>query len=86
MCVIASFGYPSIVLTRQPFFSTTSANYDGRLCYVVLLLSDVKRSYMIRHKLPGPYEDTVGPTILAIMLMISITAQFAIKLLSTNTL
>lgn len=46
----------------------------------------VKRSYMIRHKLPGPYEDTVGPTILAIMLMISITAQFAIKLLSTNTL
>lgn len=45
----------------------------------------VKRSYMIRHKLPGPYDDTVGPTILAIMLMVSITAQFSIKFISTNT-
>ena len=44
------------------------------------LIEDVKRSYMIRNKLPGPYDDTVGPTILGIMLMISITAQFAIKL------
>jgi hypothetical protein len=37
---------------------------------------------MIRNKLPGPYEDTVGPTVLGIMLMISITAQFAIKLMT----
>mmetsp|Transcript_11797 Transcript_11797/g.27987 ORF Transcript_11797/g.27987 Transcript_11797/m.27987 type:complete len:212 (-) Transcript_11797:308-943(-) len=42
----------------------------------------IKRSYMIRYKLPGPYEDTVGPTILSIMLMVSIVAQFAIKLVS----
>jgi len=41
-----------------------------------------RRAYMIRNKLPGPYEDTVGPTVLGIMLMISITAQFAIKLMS----
>lgn len=39
---------------------------------------------MIRHKLPGPYEDTVGPTVLSIMLMVSITAQFAIKLIASN--
>ena len=39
---------------------------------------------MIRHKLPGPYEDTVGPTVLSIMLMVSITAQFAIKLMASN--
>jgi len=44
----------------------------------------VKRSYMIRHKLPGPYDDTVGPTVLGIMLMISISAQFAMKLISIN--
>ena len=46
---------------------------------------DVKRSYMIRHKLPGPYDDTVGPTILAIILMVSIAAQFAIKLISITS-
>ena len=46
---------------------------------------DVKRSYMIRHKLPGPYDDTAGPIILGIMLMVSITAQFAIKLISMRT-
>lgn len=37
---------------------------------------------MIRRKDPGPYEDTVGPTVLGIMLMISIVAQFALKLYS----
>ncbi|KAG7368950.1 DUF202 domain containing protein [Nitzschia inconspicua] len=41
-----------------------------------------RRAYMIRNKLPGPYDDTVGPTVLGIMLMISITAQFAIKLMT----
>jgi len=40
---------------------------------------------MIRHKLPGPYEDTVGPAVLGIMLMVSISAQFAIKLIAINT-
>ncbi len=40
---------------------------------------------MIRHKLPGPYEDTVGPVVLSVMLMISITAQFAIKLVASTT-
>lgn len=44
--------------------------------------ADVRRAYMIKNKLPGPYDDTVGPTVLGIMLMISITAQFAIKLMA----
>ncbi|VEU33989.1 unnamed protein product [Pseudo-nitzschia multistriata] len=43
----------------------------------------VKRAHMLRNKLPGPYDDTVGPTVLSIMLMVSITAQFAIKMISS---
>lgn len=39
-----------------------------------------RRSYMIRHRLPGPYEDTVGPVVLCAMLMVSIVVQFAVKL------
>eukprot|EP00339_Tiarina_fusa_P014972 CAMPEP_0117025556 /NCGR_PEP_ID=MMETSP0472-20121206/18869_1 /TAXON_ID=693140 ORGANISM="Tiarina fusus, Strain LIS" /NCGR_SAMPLE_ID=MMETSP0472 /ASSEMBLY_ACC=CAM_ASM_000603 /LENGTH=223 /DNA_ID=CAMNT_0004732309 /DNA_START=129 /DNA_END=800 /DNA_ORIENTATION=- len=40
----------------------------------------VRRAYMIRNKHPGPYDDTFGPTVLSILLMLSIIAQFAIKL------
>jgi len=39
-----------------------------------------RRAYMIRNRLPGPYEDTIGPTVLATMLMLSIIAQFSLKL------
>lgn len=39
-----------------------------------------RRASMIRHRHPGPYEDTVGPTVLGIMLMVSILAQFALKM------
>ena len=35
---------------------------------------------MIRTRHPGPYEDTTGPAVLGVMLMISIVAQFALKL------
>lgn len=35
---------------------------------------------MIRRKAPGPYVDTVGPVTLTVILMISIVAQFSIKL------
>jgi hypothetical protein len=41
---------------------------------------DARRAYMIRNKHPGPYEDTVGPTVLGVILMLSIVCQFAIKL------
>jgi hypothetical protein len=39
---------------------------------------------MIRNKHPGPYDDTVGPTVLGVVLMISIVCQFAIKLYSIS--
>jgi hypothetical protein len=39
---------------------------------------------MIRNKHPGPYEDTVGPVVLGIVLMLSIVTQFAIKLYSMS--
>jgi len=35
---------------------------------------------MIRRRSPGPYEDIIGPSVLAVALMISIVAQFSIKL------
>ena len=35
---------------------------------------------MIRRRAPGPYEDITGPTVLGIVLMLSILAQFSIKL------
>ena len=39
-----------------------------------------RRAFMIRTRHPGPYEDTTGPAVLGVMLMISIVAQFALKL------
>ena len=39
---------------------------------------------MIRTRHPGPYDDTVGPTVLGIMLMLSIVAQFGVKLYSMS--
>lgn len=43
-----------------------------------------RRSRMIRNRHPGPYEDTVGPVVLGIMLMVSIVAQFSLKLYSMS--
>jgi uncharacterized membrane protein YidH (DUF202 family) len=45
-----------------------------------------RRAKMIRTRHPGPYEDTIGPAVLGIMLMLSITAQFALKLYSMHYL
>lgn len=47
------------------------------ICYSMYQYA--RRAAMIRRKDPGPYEDTVGPTVLGIMLMLSILAQFTIK-------
>lgn len=41
-----------------------------------------RRASMIRTRHPGPYEDTTGPAVLGVMLMVSIVAQFALKLYS----
>ena len=54
----------------------------GSLMYDFHVKPDARRSAMIRRKEPGPYEDRVGPTVLAVMLMISIVAQFVIKVVS----
>uniref|UniRef100_A0A7S4RA87 DUF202 domain-containing protein n=2 Tax=Ditylum brightwellii TaxID=49249 RepID=A0A7S4RA87_9STRA len=48
------------------------------ICYAMYQYA--RRADMIRRKDPGPYEDLFGPTVLGIMLMLSIVAQFSIKL------
>eukprot|EP01083_Nonionella_stella_P229045 811172_1 len=44
-----------------------------------------RRSQMIRRRAPGPYEDIIGPSVLAVALMLSIVAQFSLKLYTTLT-
>jgi uncharacterized membrane protein YidH (DUF202 family) len=44
-----------------------------------------RRCQMIRTRHPGPYEDTTGPALLGVMLMVSIVAQFALKLYSMSS-
>lgn len=39
-----------------------------------------KRAQMIRRRSPGPYEDIIGPAVLAVALMLSIVVQFSVKL------
>ena len=59
------------------------ATYVYVCIYLFIYTStDGRRSKMIRRTAPGPYEDIVGPTVLAIVLIISIIAQFSIKLYS----
>ena len=41
----------------------------------------IRRVRMLKRKAPGPYEDLVGPTLLASCLMCSICGQFFLKLL-----
>lgn len=44
------------------------------------MIQYARRASMIRRRAPGPYEDIAGPTVLGIVLMLSIIAQFSIKL------
>ena len=71
-CYLLEFGF---VLFAQSIFS---------LCLhassVSFYRADARRSSMIRRRAPGPYEDITGPTVLGIVLMLSILAQFSIKL------
>lgn len=50
------------------------------LCYAMHQYG--RRAKMIRATAPGPYEDILGPSVLAVVLIISIVAQFSIKLYS----
>lgn len=40
----------------------------------------MRRAEMLKRKAPGPFHDTVGPTLFAMSLMIAIIAQFCIQL------
>mmetsp|Transcript_14558 Transcript_14558/g.17710 ORF Transcript_14558/g.17710 Transcript_14558/m.17710 type:complete len:203 (-) Transcript_14558:217-825(-) len=50
------------------------------LCYAMYQYGS--RSKLIRTTSPGPYEDIIGPSVLAVILICSIIAQFSIKLYS----
>lgn len=49
-------------------------------CYAIW--QHARRIKMIRVKHPGPYEDLLGPALLAVALMTAIVAQFSLKLYS----
>lgn len=44
-----------------------------------------RRAKMIRRREPGPYEDLWGPSVLAMMLMLSIIASFIMKVYAMNS-
>jgi hypothetical protein len=65
------------------FINLTASHSTRSLSFASLLVAmcvDSRRASMIRRKAPGPYVDIVGPTVLTVILMISIVAQFSIKL------
>ena len=51
---------------------------------VYALVIYLRRASMIRHRDPGPYEDKVGPIVLATMLIVAIMVNFAIKLVDIS--
>lgn len=44
----------------------------------------IKRAAMIRRKDPGPYEDRVGPIVLATMLGLAIIGNFVVKIIDIS--
>mmetsp|Transcript_45531 Transcript_45531/g.68703 ORF Transcript_45531/g.68703 Transcript_45531/m.68703 type:complete len:163 (+) Transcript_45531:577-1065(+) len=68
-----TFFFPDLPYPFLPFLSF-------KIWYQHSFHTDARRADMIRRKDPGPYEDLFGPTVLGIMLMLSIVAQFSIKL------
>ena len=71
--------------------SQSSSPGPGALYGVILLpvsiafilyamIQYTRRASMIRRKSPGPYMDIAGPTVLTVILMLSIVTQFSIKL------
>lgn len=49
---------------------------------IYAMMQYTRRASMIRRKAPGPYVDIVGPIVLTVILIMSIIAQFSIKLYS----
>ena len=51
------------------------------ISFIVYALAQYsRRASLIRRKAPGPYADIAGPTVLTVVLMLSIVAQFSLKL------
>lgn len=72
-------------------FTDSQSSSPGALYGVILLpvsiafilyamIQYTRRASMIRRKSPGPYMDIAGPTVLTVILMLSIVTQFSIKL------
>ena len=72
-------------------FDSKHSSAPGALYGVVLLpvsiafiaysmIQYTRRASMIRRKSPGPYVDVTGPTVLTVILMLSIVTQFSMKL------
>lgn len=57
------------------------------ICFCVYsLFMYIKRAGMIRRKEPGPYEDIMGPVVIAVLLGLSVAINFSIKLYEYNDL
>lgn len=94
--ILAGASVAIVAFADAPSSSSSSSTRHGRsladqLYGVVLLpvsivfilyamLQYSRRSSMIRRKSPGPYVDIVGPTVLTVILMLSIVTQFSLKL------
>uniref|UniRef100_A0A7S2V667 DUF202 domain-containing protein n=1 Tax=Fibrocapsa japonica TaxID=94617 RepID=A0A7S2V667_9STRA len=49
------------------------------------LYNFLRRSSMIRRRDPGPYDDALGPSFLALILMVSIILNFSVKIYDMYT-
>ncbi|GMH65418.1 hypothetical protein TrST_g10131 [Triparma strigata] len=57
------------------------------VCFIIYALRQyTSRAGMIRRREPGPYEDLTGPSVLAILLMVSIMLNFILKLYQLSKL
>jgi len=79
------FGASGVVLTNSNGDTTKilfgSMILPIALVFIVYSIFQFKRrAEMLKRKAPGPYEDTVGPILFAVLLMIAIVVQFVIKL------
>jgi len=70
----------------RSFMSNVLIFFPPPLCPPSIPSTDARRAYMIRNRMPGPYDDTTAPTVLGMMLMLSILAQFTLKVYSMKNL
>ena len=56
------------------------------ICFCLYaLFMYVRRSAMLRNRVPGPYEDRVGPVVLTVLLVLSILINMSLKLVDIWT-